>query len=101
MMKWYKVIIPTAVGVAAGALFAKKVKEKSIPEKALDRAKNMFANGKITGSWIVMEKELLSENNEELYVYRGGLTHLIDGIEYEYEFFADEENGEIIELKLA
>ncbi|MGM8215660.1 peptidase M4 [Bacillaceae bacterium W0354] len=100
-MKWYKLIAPAAIGITVGTLLAKKVKKHlNLPEEALERAKAIFKNGVISGSWIVMEKETINKDGEELSVYKGGITHLVDGKSYEYRFISDALNGELIEMNL-
>ncbi|PKR79329.1 peptidase M4 [Halalkalibacillus sediminis] len=98
-MRWYKLIAPAAVGITVGTIIGKKVKDQwLVPEVALKRAKEVFKqDGPISGSWIIMEKENYSKSDENLLVYRGGVTRNVDGETTQYEFFVDATNGKLIE----
>lgn len=100
-MKQYKNGIAVLIGAILGFLIVLKIrKQMNLPEVALERAKNMFQAGTITGSWIVMEKETMTKDGQEIQVYKGGLTHLVNDSSYEYRFIADANNAEIIEMNL-
>ncbi|MBU6080271.1 MULTISPECIES: PepSY domain-containing protein [Allobacillus] len=97
-MKWYKLVAPAAVGLIAGAVIGKKVKDQwLIPEVALNRVKEMYKeDGPISGSWIMMQKEPYEKDGETYTVYRGGISRNIDGVTSQYQFKVNAKNGEIL-----
>lgn len=99
-MKWYKLIAPAAIGMTVGTLIGRKVTNQWLnPEVALKKVKEAFkTNGPISGSWILMEREEFSKEDELYHVYRGGISRNIDGKTVQYAFLVDATNGDILEI---
>ncbi|WP_188206469.1 peptidase M4 [Alkalibacillus aidingensis] len=98
-MKWYKLIVPAAIGLLVGAIVARKVKHQLLPEIALKRVKEHFAKeGPISGSWIMMEQEEYERDGQIFHVYKGGITRTIDGEKKQYTFYVNASDGHILEI---
>ncbi|MDQ0351297.1 putative small secreted protein [Alkalibacillus filiformis] len=97
-MKWYKLIVPAAVGATVGAYVGKKIKEQWIvPEVALKHVKELFKQGgPISGSWILMEKELYRKDGQQYIAYQGGISRTVDGQTQHYKFYVDASTGQIL-----
>ena len=101
-MKNRNLIIATCLGFALGFLAKQQIDKytKISPEKALERAKELFKrSGPISGSWIYMKPEKLEKNGLTYDTYRGGISRNVDGKNEQYEFFSDLETGAIIDVK--
>ncbi|MET3682686.1 putative small secreted protein [Alkalibacillus flavidus] len=98
-MKWYKIVVPAAVGIAVGAVAGKRVKDNwLVPEVALNRVKEEFKqDGPISGSWILMDKKGFSHNGKSYQVYEGGVTRTIDGKTEQFQFIVDATNGTLLD----
>lgn len=100
-MKWKSFLFGAAVGYAA-ALTAKELLDSSrypSPEKVLANVKEQVKkNGKIYGSWILMQPEVYVKNELRYEVYRGGVTRILNGKHEKFEFAADCKTGTILEL---
>lgn len=93
------VLLSLGIGVLAGYVLNKKVKESTMitPEQALKVAKAKFAvNGEIEGSWIHTKQENFRKNGLSYNVYQGGLTLNEQGEIHHYEFLVDADTGTIL-----
>lgn len=94
-----RIIFAAGIGVAFGYLVKHQLDQSQIttPERALRKAKETFKKtGPISGSWIYMKPEEVEQNGLLYTAYRGGVTRLIDGVNKQYEFYADAETGAVV-----
>jgi len=93
-------LIGAGIGFIAGAVFKDQItKQLMSPEKALRIVKQKLGEqGAVEGSWIHMIPENYEKNLLDYMIYRGGVSCIIGGEFYQFDFVVDSLTGAILDL---
>lgn len=100
-MKWKALFVGTVIGVIGGYSLTECMLKKQYPspEEVLKKIKREFKKqGPITGSWICTDQEQYEKGPLHFNVYKGGISRKINGKIEQYEFIADVESGNILDI---
>ncbi|AMB99590.1 hypothetical protein AWM75_06170 [Aerococcus urinaehominis] len=86
-------------GAAAALLVDRYYDQPANGKEVLDQVKAIFeADGPIEGSWIELEPVQAVRYNQKQAVYYGGISRKEAGQLVQYEFIADAQQGQIIDI---
>lgn len=100
-MKLKRFFIGVSIGVVVGLTFQNLLRRDILsPEKALKKViYTLKEKGLVEGSWVHMIPENYKHNSNQLTIYRGGVSCMIEGEVYQYDFIVNALTGEILELE--
>lgn len=102
-MKFRYLAMGIVTGLAA-AVIIKEVSERVAPNKSANEVLNMVKEqfkkqAPIDGSWVYMKPESFNNGYEEVAVYKGGISRVVEGELENFEFSADAKTGFILDLQ--
>lgn len=99
-MSLKRFLIGAGIGFFVGAVLKDQfTKELISPERALRVVKQKLnKQGSVEGSWIHMIPESYEKGLLDYTVYRGGVSCIIEGEFYQFDFIVDANTGAILEL---